>query len=582
MKHALVPAWVALAFGAAACAQSLPDGPGLNSVPVFDGQPAAPRPMAAKDVRPHPFFAEQSVFHDDHYNSDVTDFPAPLGLDPRVVSRAYGVCGTPRVDPNGRLITTCANPAFPSNPTAQPGLLYLLDPDTLAVLASTEFFTGQFDGTTIGGGNYPHVLSDGSVINGGADGTLDLYKQVVDPATGAISWSFSEPIDFSSSIPAGDALFDVTLDFRGRYWFATVGAAGTVTVGLRDAHGAVRTYALPGERIENGLAVGEGGVYVLTDAALYRFDARRGGSPRPTWREAYTSVPKPPSSGLFSDGSGSTPTLLGRDYIAITDNDAPQINLLIYKRGLRVRGSRQVCKVPVFTPGQSANDLSVIGDRRSVVVTNWYGAPQPYTLGPGQTVPPFFGDYRRMAGGMTRVDIDPDGAGCRIVWHNPDVRTNSVPKLSTRTGLIYFHGQRVDPTTETATPPIDAYYMQAVSMATGRLAFSVLAGTGPYASGGGLTTTIGPNGAFYQATGGGIYKVQDDGATTARYRLRTLLMRFWPAYRRYWAQQSQRYQLAQVRVSPIRRTDCTQATLLPSLLSLAQGGPPLCQVFGTP
>lgn len=573
-----------LLLGSAGCTMPIPDGAGLEQVPVFDGNPARPRPMLPKDVPDHPFLGEQSVFHDDHYNSDVTDYPAPLGLEPRVVTRAYGVCGTPRVDSNGRIITTCANPGFAVNPLLQPSLLYLLDPDTLDVLAATPFFIGQFDGSNIGGGNYPHLLDDNSVINGGADGTLDRYAQVEDPETGQISWEFSEPIDFSSGIPNGDAMFDVIPDFDGRYWYATVGgpAAGGVTIGVRGDDGTIRTLFLPGEKTENGLAVGEEGVFVVTDTALYRFDLDPdSGGPLQTWREPYASTPKPPEAGVFSDGSGSTPTLLGRDYIVITDNASPQINLLVYRRDAEISGDRQICKLPLFEPGRSANDLSVIANRRSIVVSNWYGAPQPYTVGPGQTLPPFFGAYRNMAGGMTRVDIRKDESGCDIVWHNPDVRTNSVPKLSTLTGLIYYHGQRVDDVTESAVPPVDAYYMKAVSMKTGQFVFDVLAGTGPYYSGGGLTTTIGPNGAFYQATGGGIYKVQD-AATGKQYFSRYVRMLLSKFYRKFWNARSKDYQLDEVRTEQVFRTDCTEQTLLASLLSISQGGPGICNVFGTP
>ena len=568
----------------AACAMPIPDGPGLEEVPVFTGAPARPNPMPPKDVIEHPLLGEQSVFHDDHYNSDVSDYPAPLGLDPRVVTRAYGLCGTPRVDSVGRVITTCANPEYAANPAAPLSLLYLLDPDTLDVIAATPYFIGQFDGSNIGGGNYPHVLADDSVINGGSDGTLDRYAQVVDPGTGQISWQFSEPIDFSAGIPTGDAMFDVLPDFEGHYWYATVGgpSVGGVTVGVRDDNGNIHTTFLPNEKIENGMAVGEDGVFFVTDTAVYGFTMDENtGEPIQTWRESYDSVPKPPEAGLFSDGSGSTPTLLGRHYIAITDNDSPQVNLLVYRRDADFEGDREICKVPLFEPGASANDLSVIGDRRSIVVSNWYGAALPYTIAPGTSVPPFFGDYRGMAGGMTRVDIRPDESGCDIKWHNPDVRTNSVPKLSTLTGMIYYHGQYVDEVTEAAVPPIDAYSMKALSMKTGEFEFEVLAGTGPYYSGGGLTTTIGPNGAFYQATGGGIYKVQDAG-TENQYYVRYFLMLFSKLYRKFWKYKSGTYALEDVKSEPIIRTDCTQATLLPSFLLLSQGQAPLCNVFGSP
>ena len=568
----------------AGCARPVPDGPGLEVVPVFDGTPARPAPLAAKDVAAHPFLAEQSAFHHDHYNSDTTDFPAPLGLAPLVHSRAYSLCGTPRVDSQGRIVTQCGNPAFLLDPTAPPSLLYLLDGDTLDTLASTEFVTGEFTGDEIGGGNYPHVLADDSVINGGVSGFLEKYTLVED--ADGLRWEFSQPQDFRTGIPAGDALFDVLPDFENRYWYATVGgdAVGGVTVGVVEEIGVglePRTLFLADEQIENGLAVGEDGVYVLTTNALYGFDVDESGNPVQLWREPYDSVPKPPDSGLFSEGSGSTPTLIGRDYIAITDNDSPRINLLVYKRDAEVTGDRLVCKVPMFEPDLSANDLSVIGYGRSVVVTNWYGAAPPLQIAPGVTAPPLISDFRGMAGGMTRVDIRADASGCDVVWENPGIRTTSVPKLSTVTGLIYLLGQRVDEVTEAETPPIDAYYMQAVSFGTGEIAFEVLTGTGPYAAGGGLTTTIGPKGAFYQATAGGLHKVQDQ-AEGSLYWVRYVRMLLSQAYRDLWASLSDGYTLEAVREEEIRRTDCNQETLLTSFQALLAGGSPVCDVFGTP
>ena len=62
-------------------------------------------------------------------------------------------------------------------------------------------------------------------------------------------------------------------DWCGRLWFVTRrGVVGTVD----RSSGTVRTRRL-GERITNSFAVDEtGGVYIVSDAALYRFDAAGG------------------------------------------------------------------------------------------------------------------------------------------------------------------------------------------------------------------------------------------------------------------------------------------------------------------
>ena len=97
--------------------------------------------------------------------------------------------------------------------------------------------------------------------------------------------------------------------------------------------GAVRTLDT-NEQITNSFAVDEtGGVYIVSDAALYRFDAGAGGTPAVTWREEYANsgVRKP---GQVSPGSGTTPTLVGSKYVAITDNADP-MNVVVYRRAAR-------------------------------------------------------------------------------------------------------------------------------------------------------------------------------------------------------------------------------------------------------
>ena len=48
--------------------------------------------------------------------------------------------------------------------------------------------------------------------------------------------------------------------------------------------------------------------------------------------------------------------------------------------------------------------------------------------------------------GFVRVDIKPNGNGCRTVWRNTDARAPSVvPKMSTKTGLIYAYTRDAGP-----------------------------------------------------------------------------------------------------------------------------------------
>ena len=126
-----------------------------------------------------------------------------------------------------------------------------------------------------------------------------------------------------------------------------------------------------------------GGVYVVSGPRplpLRRGSRRRAGV---TWREAYenTLQEKP---GQVDDGSGTTPTLMGKGLIAITDNADP-MNVTVYRRGRGVSGSRLVCREPVFSPGQSATDNSLNAiDRSIIVVENNYGYSGPMATSDGK------------------------------------------------------------------------------------------------------------------------------------------------------------------------------------------------------
>src|SRR5205085_12678459 len=112
------------------------------------------------------------------------------------------------------------------------------------------------------------------------------------------------------------------------------GVVGTVD----PASGAIKLHDT-GEPIGNSFSVDPtGGVFIVTDRALYRFDAAPDGSPAISWRESYANIGivKP---GQTEDGSGTTPNLMGASYVAITDN-ADQMDVVVYRRAKRISGSR--------------------------------------------------------------------------------------------------------------------------------------------------------------------------------------------------------------------------------------------------
>jgi hypothetical protein len=170
-------------------------------------------------------------------------------------------------------------------------------------------------------------------------------------------------------------------------------------------------------------AKGQGGVFIVSDYAMYRFDAAADGTPQITWREEYDRGTSPPKLGQIQVGSGTTPTLMGTDFVTIADNANP-IDVLVYRRAAQVQGSRLVCKVPVFETGASATENSLIATNQSIIVENNYGYYGPQaTLFNRATTP-----------GITRIDLNADQNGCNIVWTNNQNRyLLSCPRCRSRT-----------------------------------------------------------------------------------------------------------------------------------------------------
>jgi hypothetical protein len=216
------------------------------------------------------------------------------------------------------------------------------------------------------------------------------------------------------------------------------------------------------------------------------------GAPLIAWREPYDRGQRQ-KVGQINQGSGTTPTLLGDDYVAIADNAEPRMNVLVFKRTGEAR-ERSVCKLPVFTPGQSATENTLIGYGRSLVVENNAGYDIFRTMRRGKTSAP----------GIARVDVRADGSGCDLVWESQEISQTTVPKLSTSTGLIYLYTKKPN-----APKNADAYYFTAVDFATGRTVYRVLTGTGVRYDNNWAAISLAPDGSAYVGVLNGLLRVRD-------------------------------------------------------------------------
>jgi hypothetical protein len=126
-------------------------------------------------------------------------------------------------------------------------------------------------------------------------------------------------------IPSDQAILSTLPDAHGLLWFTTSGGSDvsdepTMVGTARSSpwssdHCIIRLYTLPsGEAIVKSFAVdpdpSRGGVFIVSDHQLYRFDATTDGSPLPTWAEQYDRGVRV-KPGQITQGSGTTPTLDG-------------------------------------------------------------------------------------------------------------------------------------------------------------------------------------------------------------------------------------------------------------------------------
>jgi hypothetical protein len=340
------------------------------------------------------------------------------------------------------------------------------------------------------GGAYFYLDHRNRAVVGTAAGTIDIIALHEDQ-DGA-RFDLEESIDLTDVLTFADGTRDkvtaVLPDFRGNYWFV----ARYGTVGLVTPQRAVHTIRLPGEEVENSFSIGPEATYVVSDHALYRLEQDPLGKPQVIWREIYDRGTRR-KVGQINQGSGTTPTLLGSDYVAIGDNAEPRMNVLVMRRSASA-DQRVVCRTAVFRAGQSATENTFIGYQRSLVVENNAGYDLFTTMRGGKTSAP----------GIARIDVRADESGCDIVWESQEISQTTVPKLSTESGLVYLYTKLPN-----APKGGDAYYFTALDFTTGRTVYKVLTGTGVRYDNNWAAISLAPDGTAFVGVLNGLIRVRD-------------------------------------------------------------------------
>jgi len=458
-----------------------------------------------------------STIHSGAWNSDVHFPSGPLGQNTQVITRKGptligGMCSTTVFGHDNMLITFCGSLAGFEFQLLEPRSLTLHDryrlpqrPSTFEGLAKANFDLMMSDTS---GGAYFYLDKDNFVYF--AD-SRQVIQKLGHRKNASGRWEFylHKQWDLSPYVPLEcfsslnwfpdyedcDPITAITPDHSGLIWWVTrKGRIGT----LNTESGQVKVQQLPGEEIQNSFAVDSQAVYILSDHAMYAFNADINGAPIQLWRQSYDrgSARK---TGVATQGSGTTPTLFGENYLTIADNNDRQAHLLVMKRQLDdVNEDRVICKVPLFKENYSGTEISMIAYNRTIIIENTFGYWNAFQQK----------DWTDVVGGISRVDVREDESGCDLIWHSPEISPSGVAKLSANNGLVYFY--TFSPQSQSEDGSVEnAWYFTALDADTGKTVYKVLTGSGSNYDVNWGPLTIGPDGTAYASARGGFISLWD-------------------------------------------------------------------------
>lgn len=324
-----------------------------------------------------------------------------------------------------------------------------------------------------------------------------------------------------------DHLVGITMTYDGHVAFATrLGIVGVVPRQPAEmVPERLRTFSLNGETCRDGevaeaeleevantlAADDEGGIYVHSSHATWRIDWD-GERLTEAWRTPYQDDRRP--GGRLGRGSNSSASVMGgpddeHQLVAVYDN-AEVFHLVLLWRdeipadwdAIPGEDRRVACKHPV-TFGRDEveatfSEQSVLVRGYGALLVNDRMAADPLL----SRVPNRFGGYTQIFGGlpgnaprgMERIDWDPGTRTCASRWADASISIpNTIPTMSAETALVYAVGVRRG-----------TWGLEALDWNTGERAFFVPSSPLLTSNSFWAATTIGPDGAIYSGTLGGV------------------------------------------------------------------------------
>ena len=444
-----------------------------------------------------------ATMHGDAQSSDATPFAGPG--DPGVggtwkvtFTNHWAACPTILAGQDG-YIQALMTQFLGSDAKLRKPKLAIIEPASGAQLGAMEIPTGA-----LLGGVYAYLDAGSNLVM--VDGTNAL-TWISHSQDGMKVW-VSRRIDLTDAmkLEPKDHVVGIVPDWHGRIWVASERGV----VGLIDPkRNVVRLTKLqqysPTERIDNSISACPQGVSIITSYGIYMLGADASTSkPRIIWSHSYDRGTKQ-KPGQLSHGSGATATFFGpngSDYVMLSDNADRQEKLIVY----RSADGSAVGEGPLFTPGASGTENSMIGVQNSIVGACTFG--YPYAQYP-DTKPAY---RAQVAPGMERWDVNDDASGITLKWRNNGIYSAAVPRLSTADNLIYTCERPRGPAGVLTGPVV---YACAIDMDSGRVVHrqrlprlaNLLAGGDPSQ----MVGVIDKHGVWWQGTIGGIYRISRHG-----------------------------------------------------------------------
>ena len=444
-----------------------------------------------------------ATMHGDAQSSDATPFAGPgdpgVGETWKVTfTNHWAACPTILAGQDG-YIQALMTQFLGSDAKLRKPKLAIIEPASGAQLGAIEIPTGA-----LLGGVYAYLDAGSNLVM--VDGTNAL-TWISHSQDGMKVW-VSRRIDLTDAmkLEPKDHVVGIVPDWHGRIWVASERGV----VGLIDPkRNVVRLTKLqqysPTERIDNSISACPQGVSIITSHGIYMLGADASTSkPRIIWSHSYDRGTKQ-KPGQLSHGSGATATFFGpngSDYVMLSDNADRQEKLIVY----RSADGSAVGEGPLFTPGASGTENSMIGVQNSIVGACTFG--YPYAQYP-DTKPAY---RAQVAPGMERWDVNDDASGITLKWRNNGIYSAAVPRLSTADNLIYTCERPRGPAGVLTGPVV---YACAIDMDSGRVVHrqrlprlaNLLAGGDPSQ----MVGVIDKHGVWWQGTIGGIYRISRHG-----------------------------------------------------------------------